>query len=53
MLQEDTNLPTKDHRQDDHIVELVEILASIDTSSALATLNSTSISDNNGRRIQL
>lgn len=38
---------------DDTLVELVELLARIDTDKPIATLNETTISDNNGGRIYL
>lgn len=39
--------------EDDGLVELVEALQQVDTSSPLAKLNETSIVDNNGGRIEL
>ncbi len=38
---------------DDGLIELVEALQQVDTSSPLAKLNETSIADNNGGRIEL
>lgn len=37
----------------DGLLELVDYLSSVDTSSPLAKLNETTISDNNGGRIEL
>jgi hypothetical protein len=39
--------------EDDGLVELVEALQQVDASSPLAKLNETSITDNNGGRIEL
>lgn len=41
------------NNEDALIVELIEALQAIDTTSSLAKLNATSITDNNGGRILL
>lgn len=46
-------LPKANIKTEDTLVELVEALQKIDTTSKLAKLNETTISDNNGRRIVL
>lgn len=38
---------------DDNLVDFIEALQKIDTQSPLAKLNETTISDNNGGRIEL
>ncbi len=38
---------------DDLLIELVDVLEKIDTTKPLAKLNETTISDNNGGRIEL
>ena len=41
------------YNPDDALVALIELLQAIDTTAAVAVLNATTISDNNGGRILL
>jgi hypothetical protein len=46
-------VPQRINPNDDALAELLELLAQVDLKSPLATLNETTISDNNGGRIEL
>jgi len=49
----ENRIPSSASQPDDLLVDLVEALEDINTESPLATLNATTISDNNGGRIYL
>lgn len=53
ILKRGTTSPVSLKRPESGLVAFVEALQSIDTSAVLANLNATSISDNNGGRIEL
>jgi len=45
--------PSPSKHKDDNLVDFIEALQKIDTKATLAKLNETTISDNNGGRIEL
>ena len=52
-LQPNASDPTQDTGNDQNLVDLVDALQSVDPSSPEAPANATSITDNNGGRIEL
>jgi hypothetical protein len=48
-----TSVAQPQPHEDDGLIELIEALQSVDTSSPLSKLNATTIADNNGGRIEL